>query len=287
MSVPTPPESDLGRPWVPFEPFFERRDQAWEQVRELEERAASEESEAAWIAASKDRRRARLRFDLPVALAGLAVLATVTTIDFLLFRALGANYFDWYLHSGFVILLLFGVVTIAVDLDRHVGLISAHPLSYAAETAWVLANLSGAIAQQLLTRERPDRDLADGPYGSLQSRFRLPALDRALALLFALAIATAMLAWVLIVAPLQYWVNLVCGAPARVALASPDTLWEVERLGRVQLAFGGKDQRDVLEQKLEDTHERGEVTEVGFAARPVAFTAAISATVLFVISRFV
>jgi hypothetical protein len=34
-------------------------------------------------------------------------------------------------------------------------------------------------------------------------------------------------------------------------------------------------------------HARGEMTEVGFAKKPVAFTAAITALVLFGISRFV
>jgi hypothetical protein len=44
------------------------------------------------------------------------------------FAALGGDYLDWYVRNGFIIALVFSVVAVAVDLDRQVELIAAHPL---------------------------------------------------------------------------------------------------------------------------------------------------------------
>jgi hypothetical protein len=155
-----------------------------------------------------------LRFELPVVLVGLAILAALVAINVLWFSALDANYFEWYLSAGFAVALLFGVVVVAIDLDRSPGLIAAHPFFFLRETTLLLAKLSGTLAQQILTRfRRPDRDLSEAGLSLVQSRYRWPAFDRALALPFAFIVMVAMLAWTLVIAPLQYWVNLFCGAP--------------------------------------------------------------------------
>jgi hypothetical protein len=57
----------------------------------------------------------------------------------------------------------------------------------------------------------------------------------------------------------------VCGAPARVALASPKTFWWGESEGRNELVFGSKRQTEVMADELEEHPERGEITEIGFA----------------------
>jgi hypothetical protein len=95
----------------------------------------------------KARRRARLRFELPIALLGLAILGLLIAINFLCFAVLGEDYFGWYLASGFIVTLVFGVVGIAVDLDRYPGLIAAHPFTFVRDTALLLAALSGAAGQ--------------------------------------------------------------------------------------------------------------------------------------------
>lgn len=228
-----------------------------------------------------------LRFELPLALCSLTVLAAITAVDYLVFDALGGNYFGWYLQSAFIISLLFGVVAVVISLDRHIGLIAVHPFVFAAEVSAVLAELSGAITQGPLGRARSDLALAKigHPYVYLQTRFRPRGLDTILSILFSLVLAATMLAWVFVVAPLQYWVTLVCGAPARAALASEGTYWAAVYPFRTEYVLGDKDQQELLERRQETAAEPSELTEISFARRPVTFTAAISAAVIWGVSQ--
>jgi len=82
-----------------------------------------------------------------------------------------------------------------------------------------------------------------------------------------------MLGWALVIAPLQYFVNLLCGAPARVALASRTTMYRVQRSpSHTEYINARKDSPEV------------DGTELTFAGRPVSFTAAIAAALLWALS---
>jgi len=303
-----------------LESFYERRDRAWERVHQLEQKQswaatqaavdrekeavaahdqkalkraaeqlheALEERQAAVIEAPKARRRAMLKFELPLAVSGWVILAAAAAINSLWLAALGVDYLHSYLQSGFLVALLFGVVAVAIDLDSHPNLIVAQPLGYIRATLELVASL-GAALTGLLAPPRSERALAEAGLFSMAYRFRLRTLDLALNLLFTLSFAAAMLAWAVLVAPLQYWVSLVCGAPAREALASSGTLWVVRSANRTKFWFAPKDPTEFEEEpELKEAYERGEMTEAGFAKKPVSFTAAVSAALLFGVSRFV
>jgi hypothetical protein len=299
-----------------FQVFGDRRERAWERVYELEEKrdprgaipdpkrveelhegpdiaaltrlweTAREEHEAAVVEAPRARRRAMLRFELPVAATGLVILAALAAINYLWLGALGVDYFDSYLESGFLVSLVFGVVAVAIDLDSQPNLIAAHPGIYLAETFVLLRNLAGAL-EVLFERPRSERTLAQAGLAVMGYRYRLRTLDLALSWLFMLSFAAATLAWALLIAPLQYWLYLVCAAPAREALASSKTLWVVRSATGNELLFAPKDPNEFEKRELQKAHEQGDMTEVGFAAKPVSFTAAIATAVLFGISRFV
>jgi hypothetical protein len=102
----------------------------------------------------------------------------------------------------------------------------------------------------------------------------LPVVDVLLAMLFAAAFFLASIAWLLVVVPVQYFVYLVTGAPARVAAASP-TRATVEIEGP-RIAIGEDFKSDPL--------PTGAI-ESGFTAKPVSFTAAITTAVLFAVSQ--
>ncbi|HVQ57343.1 MAG TPA: hypothetical protein VMS60_00410 [Solirubrobacterales bacterium] len=196
-------------------------------------------------------------------------MAAVTGINFAIFAALGSAYLDWYLQSGFIVALVFAVVAIAVDLDLELHLIAAHPFIFVRGVFSLLAQVIAAAVQPL-EEPRADSSLAEAGdgYESLQSRFRPPTLDRIFATVFSLIFAAAMLAWALVVAPLQYWVNLLCGAPARTALASPETLWRVKQDGqRTKLVYGSKDEKEFREEEL-DAREGVEVSEIPSSRSP-------------------
>lgn len=119
----------------------------------------------------------------------------------------------------------------------------------------------------------------DAPNQSVIVPTGLPVVDNVLALLFVWAFALAILAWLLLVVPLQYFVYLVTGAPARVACAAPQRAW-VESEENVS---GGQESIFAVALKS-DLLPKGAI-ESGFTAKPVTFTAGITTAVLFAVSR--
>jgi hypothetical protein len=238
---------------------------AWQHVLELEERGDP--------AARSARRRYLLRFGLPRELLGLAVLVALAALNVLWFSLAGDDYFDWFLDNGALVALVFGVVTTAVDLDRNPGLIAANPLGFEIGVVRVFLELSSSL-WGMFGAPRDDIALEAIGLTEVQTRFRSPLFDYLVSNLFLFVLAAAMLAWALVIAPLQYFVNLLCGAPARVALASRTTMYRVERSPtHTEYVNAPKDTPDL------------DGTELTFAARPVSFTAAIAAALLFALSQ--
>ena len=239
--------------------------QEWERVLDLEEHGDP--------AAQAARRRYMLRRGLPVELLGLAVLLALAALNALWFSWAGGDYFRWFLDNGAIVALVFGVVTTAVDLDRNPGLIAANPLGFEIGVVRVFLELSTTL-WGMFGAPRDDRALEAVGLTEVQTRFRSRLLDYVLSNLFLFILGAAMVAWALVIAPLQYFVNLVCGAPARVALASRTTMYRVQRTpSHTEYVNAPKDTPGL------------NGTELTFATRPVSFTAAIAAAALWALSQ--
>lgn len=301
--------------------FVDRRQQAWDRVYELEEKAEApfdfkrtaadlkrsievlkagdadglrrlaeqseqtrRQQEQARVEAPRARRRVMLRFELPFAVLGVVVLLTIAALNYLWLGALGVDYLDSYLRDGFQVALLFTIVGYAISLDSRPGLIAAHPTLYVAEVFVLFTALLGSLSA-LFGSPRSDRALANAGLDFLGRRFRLGAVDLVLGWLFTLIFGAAMLAWAVLIAPLQYWVNLLCGAPAREALASSKTLWLVENPPQTTFLRAPKDPNEFQREELERERGGGKMTELGFAVHPVTFTSGIASAVLFGISQ--
>jgi hypothetical protein len=104
----------------------------------------------------------------------------------------------------------------------------------------------------------------------------LGLVDVVLGVLFGPAFLLVFVAWLLVVAPLQFVVNLAAGAPARLALASPARAWY--RITPHEIH---------VEEALKSDSVPEGATESGFSAKPVTFTAAIASALLFAVSRLV
>jgi len=102
----------------------------------------------------------------------------------------------------------------------------------------------------------------------------LGLVDVVLGVLFGPAFLLVFVAWLLVVAPLQFVVNLAAGAPARLALASPARAWY--RITPHEIH---------VEEALKSDSVPEGATESGFSAKPVTFTAAIASALLFAVSR--
>jgi hypothetical protein len=85
--------------------------------------------------------------------------------------------------------------------------------------------------------------------------------------------------WMFVVAPLQYFLNLPCGAPARLGLASGQSI-------SVEILEGGHWHTVGTKDQIADAVDRG-ATEISFASKPVTLTSVLSALVLFGASQFV
>jgi hypothetical protein len=142
------------------------------------------------------------------ALLGLVIILALLALDDYLFqRWLGLYHWQWYLANGAIISAVLGIFSIAWgDVNRHTGLISAHPLDY--------------LGSQL--------QLAGLPLVSLGMQFRSdPAstsrpsvLDVFLSIPVILLMLLFFLIYLLFIVPAQYFIFLLCGAPARVIAKS-------------------------------------------------------------------
>lgn len=137
-------------------------------------------------------------------LLGLCLLLVLLAVDHNIFLAwFGTSHLQWYVSVGAGIGVVTSVASLAWgDLERHPGLVSAHPLDYLGSCM----QLVGLPIHALGTHLR--RDGSQPRPGT--------ALDALLAIPVVLLLVAALVAWLVVIAPPQYFLHLVCGAPARL-----------------------------------------------------------------------
>jgi hypothetical protein len=142
-------------------------------------------------------------------LAGLAALLLLYLIDEWLFsRWLGVHYWRWYLRNASLIGLVSAIVLKiwGNGADKHLGLISSHPLTYLG--SWL--QYVGLPFYSLGTQLRRNRDQSIARSG----------IDLVLALAWMLILAPVLLVWFIVIVPLQFLVYFICGGPIRYAMDS-------------------------------------------------------------------
>lgn len=190
---------------------------------------------------------------------GFAILAGLVALNEAAFRVLfGARYVDWYLANGTLIGFATSLVTTAWgDPNRNLDLISAHPLRYLRACAWVEGLAFHALGTPLRRNETAPA--------------RRSSLDTLLGLAVMGVVMGLLLLWAVVVVPLQYAVNLVAGAPARLAHSSewrpvarmrPDGSLEVDEIRKSESV-------------------PGDGWDSGLFGKPVAITGLLSAVLLY------
>lgn len=152
---------------------------------------------------------ARLRkFLLEIALPfmGLAAIFLINSWAFQkIFSTSITGYLNWYVNTGpFINLAVLAFGAAWSVLDNNVGLVSAHPLIYI-RACRKLAGLPIYAFGGHLRRENHEGQ---------------PLLDLLFGMPLIVLFVVASFAWLVLVAPLQYFLFLVCGAPSRIALRS-------------------------------------------------------------------
>ena len=197
--------------------------------------------------------------DIALPLLGLASLCA---INYWIFRRFHGDYLRWYVSAGPFI----GLATAAFGaawgkLDNNVGLISANPFEYiwaCRMTAGLPIYVFGGI---LLSKNQPKR------ISLRELFFGLPLI---------LVFVVAALGWMLLIAPLQYFVFLVCGAPSSILLCS--TYAVHARMSDRKLIYEDKTTRD-------PEPEKGDGWDASMRDKPVTLTNAFSAVALFLVGR--
>ena len=125
-----------------------------------------------------------------------------------LFRLIGQiSYVEWFIKNGSQIGVIGTLVTLVWDLNKHTGLISASPSQYVGSYFQLL----GMTYLSLGTQMAPKNRRKDKTISFFDSIF-LVFINLILAKLYFL--------WMIVVAPIQYFVILILGATGRVFLES-------------------------------------------------------------------
>jgi hypothetical protein len=138
----------------------------------------------------------------------LAIIVGLIAINHVLFAwVFGASYLGWYIANGAQIGFLSSLLGLVWgSIDRNPGLISANPRVYCAAVGHVACLPLNALRTGL------------GVRGDARNAAAL--LDGVVTLIIVPLLALALLAWMVVIAPLQYVAFLVCGASARTAMRS-------------------------------------------------------------------
>ncbi len=191
-------------------------------------------------------------------------------VNWFLFRLFGGKYFLWYLKNGPIISLATAFLGPTwTSLKARSGLISAHPAVYLGACMQIL----GVFFTSLSPKRRKQKVRPDDMAGELGLDSGLvKAFDDFLYVLLVLAMVVLSLAWMVVVAPLAYFVTLLAGVPARQALRGKITpTYVAEANGKVEIVGPSA-----------VANSSTKASNLSFAQDPFAITQAASSLVLFV-----
>ncbi|HXV56846.1 MAG TPA: hypothetical protein VD704_03175 [Gaiellaceae bacterium] len=234
-------------------------------------RARSEREAAlrSFIDSEKHRQAARAALEAPVGrpwvagsvqfLLGWAIVGAALAANYAVFALFDENYFRWYLANGALIAIVFGFVSLAVRLDDYPDLVSSNPLLYL--FACLTLSLHLFLAWNQVIAVDPERAT-----GLLLAKL----FDLVVSILAWACVTVAFIAWLLVMAPVQYLPYAVLGAPARNALRNPD-----------------RPQYDPETDTTLPTATEGSTGHtIGYMEKPVTLTSALTAAVLWVVTAF-
>lgn len=144
---------------------------------------------------------------------GLIILGFLGAVGacFVIFHyLLEINYLSWYLENGSRISWTMALLALVWgDLNRFPSLISAYPSEYIGSYFLILGKFFMFQAVTTVAKPRDDRPIASSY-----------ALDSKLAFLLNVVLTIIVLAWAVVIVPVQYFLFVICGAPARKIICS-------------------------------------------------------------------
>lgn len=198
-------------------------------------------------------------------LFGLGIIGIMIGLDWWLFHFMSTNYFLWYLENGTLIGIAVSFLAVVWEgLESRKDLLSAHPLRYLRGCTILLATLFHSISIYL---ESPE-----GPGGK---RLRQPASfywDLILTTVVLMVVMVLGLAWLVVMAPLNYFVTIISGAVARQSFRGTPRRAIVIQIGK----------KVILTAQPANEEIPPSATDVSFAVKPFAVTQAVTSLVLLI-----
>jgi hypothetical protein len=224
-------------------------------------------------------------------LTGLAALACMVLLILSVYLAVrylfGMNYLNLYLRYGYYVSLGFTFVALLLDLDQDRDLISTHPFRYASACLRLMRGPLQAVGADFKrdTDQHATHQPEIGPidaslWGAVSqlAQSLMHVCDLFISGFFSIVFIILVSVWLLFAAPLQYFIFLICGAPARV----------IERSMKKAHQALHQAETNVL-----DVPPAGDVAppaaivsgEAVFNWKPVRITSALALLVLWTLSR--
>ena len=220
------------------------------------------------------------------AIVGLLIIAALIAANDFVFRTwLNADYVHWYLRNGTLINLGFAFVSLAWgDLNRVKDLVGAHPVRFLSASLFLVAlpiQTFGTILRRptepVPPRAEPRSALSQWSALWRAAQAIMDTLDGVLTAMFALIFTLAALLWLLVIAPLQYLVYLICAAPARLMRRGQRKLIaNFDESGYFHVGEVGGDKP-----------VPAGWFEAGFYSKPVSLTAAFAAVFIWLLGQII
>ena len=192
-------------------------------------------------------------------LFGWAIVGAALAVNYAVFAVFDTNYFRWYLENGALIAIVFGFVSLAVQLDDYPDFISSNPMRYL--YACLTLSLHLSLSWNQIVGVDPERSP-----GLLLAK----VFDLVVSLFAWLAVAIGFAGWLLVVAPIQHLAYAVLGAPARNALRNQ----------------AGGSRFDAAKDTTGVSGDHGTSGHpIGYVDKPVTLTSALAAAALWALSQ--
>jgi hypothetical protein len=140
----------------------------------------------------------------------LVILALIALDQFTFTFFFKTSYFEWYRKNGSLISAVFALVSLTWELNKNTGLISANPRHYA-----------GAIQQLIGAQINAFGTIGKAKERKVQEGLEYVFWDNVVFFVFVLSLTLVNVFWIVLIAPLQYFLILLLGGPARIYLSAP------------------------------------------------------------------
>ena len=154
--------------------------------------------------------------------AGMLIILIQIAFNWWVFQFLfNITYLDWYLKNGSLIGVASAFLALVwVNLNKLTGLISTHPLDYI-DACRQLAGLPMIVIGTHLGKNRGERA-------------SISLFDMILSVPIVLIVMIGVIIWFIVIVPVQYFVYLISGAPARLMVRSDRRVVAQLELGKVR-----------------------------------------------------